>query len=139
MFSEVECVYRDSYVEGVTALLSACGRLESQHHWLGALRLWVTLPQTGADDCPFPPNADGTSNSYVGTGWPNHTSQRTRCRGFSQGVDAAFSVVQPSLGEPLRTEMQRWRDRVLQWRNKNSGRTRSYLPSPPAAPQFVNS
>lgn len=133
MISEVEFTYRESYVEGATELLIACGQLESQKRWLDALVLWMTLPQTNPYDCPFPPNADGAP-SGCGTGWPKHTAQRTRCRGYSQGVEAALLAVKPSLPAPIADRMQTWRDRVLQWRMKNSSRTRSGLPSPPAPP-----
>jgi hypothetical protein len=141
MISGVEFTYRESYVEGATMFLSACGQLESQKRWLDTLRLWMTLPQTNPDDCPFPPNADGRP-AGIGTGRPNHTTQRTRCRGFSQGVEAALLAARPSLSASMAPRMQLWRDSVLKWRNKNSSRTRSGLPSPPAppaAPHIVNS
>jgi hypothetical protein len=138
VISEVEFTYRESYVEGATELLIACGQLESQKRWLDALVLWMTLPQTNPDDCPFPPNADGAP-SGCGTGWPKHTVPRTRCRGFSQGVEAALRAARPSLTATMAVRMQNYRDSVLRWRVKNSLRGRSYLPAPPVTPVTVNS
>jgi hypothetical protein len=138
MIGEVESTYRESYVEGATELLTACGQLESQRRWLDALRLWMTLPQTNPGDCPFPPNADGRP-AGIGTGWPKHTMHRTRCRGFSQGVEAALLAARPSLSATVVAQMQNYRDSVLKWRTKNSLRRLSYLPAPPVAPHIVNS
>lgn len=129
-----ENLYRVSYLDGVWDVLRVTKRFSAEGPWLDALDSWRHLP---LDISPAPPGPDGTIVP-AGCGSFGDTWQRTRCRGYSQGVEAALLTVKPSLSPSVCAQMQKWRDQVLAWRNKNSSRVRRGLPSPPAAPMLVN-
>ena len=97
MFSEVEYTYRESYVEGVASCAERLRTIAISTAVAGCPSSMETLPQTGADDCHVPPRADKTPAPAGGGGWPDHTPKRTRCRGYSQGVEAALLAVKPAL------------------------------------------
>jgi hypothetical protein len=131
-----ENTYRQAYIDGVWDMLKFARQCSTHASWLELLHSWGA-----SDDIAAPPNSDG-SLGLAGIWSTDQTWQRAHCRGYSQGVKAAFEAVEPNLGALDRTRLQQWRDSVLKWRNKNSSRTRSGLPSPPAppaAPHIVNS
>jgi hypothetical protein len=127
-----ENTYRQSYIDGVWDMLKFAGQFDANISWLESLHSW------GASEDVFaPPSANGTQG-LVGICAVDRTWQRAHCRGYSQGVDAAYRAIEPSLDALKRQRLQRWRDQVKHWRENNSSRTRRGLPSPPAAPHFVN-
>lgn len=131
MFPNAERYYRVSYLDGVYDVFRFAKMCGTHSEWIDALIAWDSLPQTNPADCPCLPGYDG-SPSRQGTGWPSHTWQRARCRGYSQGLEAALDAIRAEVDPATRLKLEKWRDRVLQWRLKNSARTRRRMPSPPS-------
>ncbi len=131
-----ENVYRQAYIDGVWDMLKFSRQFSTHVFWLELLHSWGA-----SDDVSAPPNNDG-SPGFAGKCSTDQTWQRAHCRGYSQGVNAAFEVVEPSVDAANRRRLHQWRASVLKWRDKNGSRTRSGLPSPPtpqAATHIVNS
>ncbi|MGB6079056.1 MAG: hypothetical protein WBF99_06305 [Xanthobacteraceae bacterium] len=124
--TDFEYKYRLSYIDGVYDVLKATRKLQVQGPWIDALIAWENGP---VDACHAPPQPDGKSMgvaSAFDTAW-----QSARCRGYSQGLDAALQAVKADVAPSQRIRLEKWRDRVLKWRNTNGSRTRRGLPSPP--------